>query len=140
MSSQSIPLRHIPADVVAVADALAQQTGLSLTAIYRLALSSGILIEATKIPPDRAGTYGGLEGEYLAKALRRHLSSAIDLLLVYGEHPVAARFSVPQEVSANQPTAGSPRATDEGDESLPFDPSLGDDLASLGIGLGLLQE
>ena len=142
MSSQSISLRSIPADVVAIADAIAQQTGLALSDVYRLALTSGVLIEATKITPDRAGTYAGLDGEYLAKALRRHLSSAIDLLLAFGEHPAAARLVTGTEASSAEQAKAWPLMLPDGDkpEATPFDPSLGEDLESLGIGLGLSQQ
>lgn len=141
MSSQSVSLRSIPADVVAIADAIAQQTGLALSDVYRLALTSGVLIEATKITPDRAGTYAGLDGVSLAKALRRHLSSAIDLLLASGEHPAAARLVIGTEASAaDQTKARSEMSPDDTPEATPFDPSLGEDLESLGIGLGLSQQ
>lgn len=143
MSSQSIPLRHIPAEIVAIAAAIASQTGLSLTDVYRLALASGVLVEATKITPDAAGTYAGLEGAYLAKALRRHLGSAIDLLLAYGEHPLSSVLLSVSKVSAtgNAETYAQ-TATEKpevGNEAF-FDSSLGDDLEGLGIGLGLSQQ
>lgn len=139
MSSQSIPLRHIPAEVVEVADAIARHTGLSLAAVYRLALASGMLVEATKITPDHGGTYAGLDGEYLAKALRRHLSSAIDLLLAYGEYPAATRLSPPPPGQATG-SDHSVLPSNELEQEQPFDPSIGDDLESLGIGLGLSEQ
>ncbi len=140
MSSQSIPLRHIPAEIVAVATAIARQTGLSLTDVYRLALACGVLVEATKITPDRAGTYAGLDGAYLAKALRRHLSSAIDLLVAYGEHPHSqAGQAAP---SASRDAAGPVHPQMPPDEATNpfFDSSISDDLESLGLGLGLSQQ
>lgn len=88
MRTNTILLRNIPGDIVTIAEAIAQQTGLSLIDVCHLALGSGVLIEATKIPPDHEGTYAGLDSVYLAKALRRHLSSAIDLL-ASGEHPIS---------------------------------------------------
>jgi hypothetical protein len=139
MSSQSIPLRHIPAEIVAVAQAIASQTGLSLTDVYRLALACGILIEATKITPDRAGTYAGLDGAYLAKALRRHLSSAIDLLTAYGEHPHSHAPAPPAQSASASPLAHPQRPPDEADNPF-FGSSISDDLESLGIGLGLSQQ
>lgn len=136
MRTNAILLRNIPGDIVAIAEAIAQQTGLSLTDVYRLALAGGVLVEATKITPDRRGTYAGLDGTYLARALRRHLGSAVDLLLAYGEHPIT-------NVSAAQATASEKVGSLPPDEALeqgsPFDSSLGDDLESLGIGLGLSQ-
>ena len=84
MSSYPISLRNIPTEVMEIAQAIAQHTGLSIADVYRLALASGVLVEATKITPDRTGTYTGLDGDTLARALRRHLSSAIDLLIAFG--------------------------------------------------------
>lgn len=136
MSSSPVSLRNIPAEVMEIAQAIAQHTGLSLADIYRLALASGVLVEATKITPDRAGTYAGLDGEVLARALRRHLSSAIDLLLASGEHPLPACLAPGRTPSH----PSEPSALSSEQESLPllaFDPALGDELASLGIGLGL---
>lgn len=135
MSSQSIPLRNLPTEVVAIADAIAQQSGLSLADVYRLALASGVLVEATKITPDRAGTYAGLDGASLAKALRRHLASAIDLLAAYDEHPHAAWLS-PIPASERDQQRYSP---DEADAAPLFDADIGNDLESLGIGLGLRE-
>ena len=134
MSSYPVSLRNIPAEVVETAQAIAQHTGLSIADVYRLALASGVLVEATKITPDRTGTYAGLDGDTLVRALRRHLSSAIDLLIAFGEHPapaatmtVSPRSDSPRPLPAHQETA----------QEMAFDPTLGDELASLGIGLGL---
>jgi hypothetical protein len=136
MSSSPVSLRNIPAEVMEIAQAIAQHTGLSIADVYRLALASGVLVEATKITPDRAGTYAGLSGETLARALRRHLSSAIDLLLASGELP----FSI-LPVAARTPSrpGDSPALSSELEASPEqgFDPALSDELASLGIGLGL---
>lgn len=133
MSHAPLSLRNIPTEIAEIADAIARHTGLSLADVYRLALGSGVLVEATKITPDRAGSYAGLDGAFLAHALRRHLGSAIDLLVAYGEHPAAAAL-VPNEGKADARRAMLP------DEAVPFDPSLGDDLESLGLGLGLSQQ
>jgi hypothetical protein len=134
MRTHAIMLRNIPGDIVAIAEAIAQQTGLSLADVYRLALASGILVEATRITPDREGTYAGLDGLYLARALRRHLGSAIDLLLASGEHPIA-------NLLATQTTASEQvgHYTNKPEQESPFDSSLGDDLESLGIGLRLSE-
>jgi hypothetical protein len=78
--SDPVSLRNIPPDVLRMAHALSAQTGLSLGAVLRLALSSGMLVEATKLASGQDGTYAGVEAEPLARALRRHLGSAIDLL------------------------------------------------------------
>ena len=135
-----VSLRNIPAASVRLAQALSRQTGLSLTDVFRLALASGLLVEATKITPDQEGLLGGLEAAYLAKALRRHLGSAIDLLLEQGQHPYQGvlgeekRGSVlapaQYELPAPRPIQGSTAV---------FDCSIGDDLEALGIGLGLSQ-
>lgn len=135
MRTNTILLRNIPGDIVTIAEAIAQQTGLSLIDVCRLALGSGVLIEATKIPPDHAGTYAGLDSVYLAKALRRHLSSAIDLL-ASGEHPISNVLMTQTTVSEK---VGSPLPVKTEEKELLFDPALGDDLESLGIGLGLSE-
>lgn len=140
MSNQSIPLRHIPAEIVVVAAAISEQTGLSLTDVYRLALASGVLVEATKITPDTAGTYAGLEGAYLAKALRRHLGSAIDLLMAYGEHPLSSTLLPASRGRDTEIQAPTPTEKPGVGNEVVFDSSLGDDLEGLGIGLGLSQQ
>ncbi|MGB8345092.1 MAG: hypothetical protein WCD86_09420 [Ktedonobacteraceae bacterium] len=135
MSSYPVSLRNIPSEVMETAQAIAQHTGLSIADVYRLALASGVLVEATKITPDRTGTHAGLDGETLARALRRHLSSAIDLLIAFGEHPapaLLATMTVPSH--AEEPRTLSP--LQEPAREMAFDPTLGDELASLGIGLG----
>lgn len=136
MSSSPISLRNIPAEVTEIAQAIAQHTGLSIADVYRLALASGVLVEATKITPDRAGTYAGLDGPTLARALRRHLSSAIDLLLASGEHPASALLTTMAGPSRSEESRLlSP--SQEPSPEMTFDPTIGDELASLGIGLGL---
>lgn len=70
-------LRNIPPDALKLAHALSAQMGLSLSDVFRLALVSGLLVEATKIAPGPDGTLAGWSGTVLAKALRRHLGSAI---------------------------------------------------------------
>src|SRR5712692_6675097 len=95
MSSDPRNLRNIPEQVLQIARVIARHSGLSESDILRLALASGILVEITKITPDRSGTYGGLQADYLAKALGRHLSSAIDFLLEQGQHPYQGSASAP---------------------------------------------
>jgi hypothetical protein len=85
--SDLVSLPNIPADALHLAQTLSVQTGISLSAIFRLALVSGVLVECTKVGPDLQGRYAGREALWLAKALRRHLSSAIDLLMEQGQHP-----------------------------------------------------
>ncbi len=80
----SLSLRNILLDALQLVHHLCEQTGLSIADLLRQAIVSGLLVEATKATPGQDGTLGGLEAEYLAKALRRHLSSAIDLLLEHG--------------------------------------------------------
>jgi hypothetical protein len=81
-----VSLRNTPPHALRIAHRLSEQTGLSIADLLRQAVVSGLLVEATKFAPDEDGTLGGLEAASLAKALRRHLSSAIDLLVEYGEH------------------------------------------------------
>lgn len=139
MSSFPVSLRNIPAEVVEIAQTIAQHTGLSIADVYRLALASGVLVEATKIAPDGAGTYARLDGPTLARTLRRHLSSAIDLLLANGEHPASALLTTMAGTSrSEEPRSLSP--SQEPSPEMAFDPTLGDELADLGIGLGLSSQ
>ncbi len=91
--SEPFSLRKIPPDTLKLAQELSTQTGLSLNDVFRLALASGLFVEVTKVAPGPDGTLAGWEGLLLAKALRRHLGSAIDLLLEYGQHPYQATMS-----------------------------------------------
>ncbi len=139
--SDPISLRNIPPHVVRMAHALSAQAGLSVNAVLRLALSSGILVEATKLAPGGDGTYGGLDADHLARALRRHLGSAIDLLLEQGQHPYQlvappvrenrALLHLPQQEPA------SPQVSTRG--VMMLDGSMGEELEVLGIGLGLSE-
>jgi len=135
MSNYPVSLRNIPAEVVEIAQAIAEHTGLSIADVYRLALASGVLVEATKITPDRTGTYAGLNGPVLAQALRRHLSSAIDLLIAFGEYPASAVLATGAMPSSLGESHALPSEQDT--PEMAFDPALSDELASLGIGLGL---
>src|SRR5450755_2350175 len=129
MSSDPRNLRNIPPDVTQIAGVIARHTGLSESDVLRLALCSGILVEVTKITPDRSGTYGGLQGPYLAKALRRHLSSAIDLLLEQGQHPYGGVFA---SAPVQAPSTALPP-----EHETTFDTAMADELEGMGIGLGL---
>jgi hypothetical protein len=134
--SDPISLRNIPPDTLRLAHALSTQTGLSLNAVLRLALASGILVELTKVPPDRRGRHGGLETRELARALRRHLGSAIDLLLEQGQHPYQGALG---NANGEDATASSGRECllETRGDALLFDRSLGEDLEALGIGQGI---
>ncbi|HEU5381897.1 MAG TPA: hypothetical protein VFV38_41275 [Ktedonobacteraceae bacterium] len=142
--SDPVSLRNIPPDALKLAHALSVQTGLSLGAVFRLALTSGLLIEATKVAPGLDETLGGLETASLAKALRRHLSSAIDLLVEYGEHPYQGMMG-----QGERPQQGTPRTLPRLEEpadpklveeqSLLFENAIADDLDLLGIGMSLAE-
>lgn len=137
--SDPISLRKIPPEALRIAQELSAQTGLSINDVFRLALASGLLVEATKVTPRSDGTQGGLPGTFLAKALRRHLGAAIDLLLEYGEHPYQALMKGRQE---EQAMGGAERAVFPGGmpgNARHVEPSIGDDLDALGIGLGLAE-
>lgn len=142
--SDPISLRNIPPDALKLAHTLSAQTGLSLNAVFRLALTSGLLIEATKVTPGSDGTLGGLEAASLAKALRRHLSSAIDLLAEYGEHPYQGVMGQgekpPQGKTRTIRRTEEPAASQQAEEpGLFFENAIGDDLEMLGIGMGLAE-
>jgi hypothetical protein len=139
MMSDPVSLRKIPPEALKLAQELSAQTGLSINDVFRLALASGLLIEATKVAPRSDGTQGGLSGVWLAKALRRHLGAAIDLLLEYEEHPYQALMKGRQE---EQSLRGTVRAISPGgmpENGSVIEPSIGDDLDALGLGLGLSE-
>jgi hypothetical protein len=99
MSKSTPPrsLRNVPPDSLKLAYALSAQMSLSLSDVFRLALTSGLLVEAAKVAPGQDGTLAGWDGLALAKALRRHLGSAIDLLIEYEEHPYGMAISGEQK-------------------------------------------
>lgn len=136
--SDPISLRGIPAEIMHLVQSLSVQTGLSLVDVLRLALASGIFVELTKVAPDSSGTYGGLDGEVLARALRRHLGSAIDLLLEYGQHPYQ-EFLHQQQGAHALPVQPFPYSDETARDGMAFDAALGDDLESLGLGQGLSE-
>ena len=139
--SDPISLRNVPIEVLHTAQALSAQSGLSVNAVLRLALASGILVEATKLPPAQDGTYGGIAVAHLARALRRHLGSAIDLLLEQGQYPsqlvMSSEGGNPIVVGPAQPESALLRA--EVGRVMKFDSSMSEELEALGIGLGLSE-
>src|SRR3954469_15770873 len=142
--SAPISLRNIPPDTLKLAHALSAQTGLSLNAVFRLALTSGLLVELTKVTPEPSKRFAGLEAAYLAKVLRRHLSSAIDLLVEYEEHPYQAMMGQgersSQDNSQGQPQVAKPTETRQVEERHRMaESAIGDDLEMLGIGMGLAE-
>lgn len=137
--SDPISLRNVSPELLRLAHTLSTQIGASVAVVLRLALASGLLVEATKVAPDQAGTYAGLDGATLAKALRRHLASAIDVLVEYGQHPYQAAFSAEQPGQRPHPLEPGPRAPSSAEDAAVFDRSLGDDLESLGLGMGLME-
>ncbi len=137
--SDPISLRNIPPEALQLAQSLSTQMGISVAAVLRLALASGLLVEATKVAPDQAGTYAGLDGATLAKALRRHLASAIDVLVEYGQHPYLSAFSPEQPAQRPRPLEPGPSAPRSAGDPVVFDSSLGDDLEALGLGMGLAE-
>ena len=132
-------MRGVPASVMHLVERLSVQTGLSIIDVLRLALASGIFVELTKVAPERSGTYAGLDGEVLAKALRRHLGSAIDLLLEYGQHPYQELLSHQQQAEHALPVQPFPPPDATVRDGAAFDAALGDDLESLGLGRGISE-
>ena len=135
--SDPISLRKIPPEALQLAQELSAQTGLSINDVFRLALASGLLVEATKVTPRSDGTQGGLPGTFLAKALRRHLGAAIDLLLEYGEHPYQTLMKGRQEEQALAAAERTVWPAGMSGNGRHVEPSLGGDLDALGLGLGL---
>jgi hypothetical protein len=139
-----ISLRKIPPHALRMAHRLSEQTGLSIADLLRQAVISGLLVEATKFAPDEDGTLGGSDPASLAKALRRHLSSAIDLLVEYGEHPhqgAMGQGEKPQQENhrtfARTEALAFPKPGEE--QNVLFEHAIGDDLAQLGIGMSLAE-
>src|SRR5260221_6996495 len=120
--SDPISLRNVQPEVLHLAYTLSTQIGASVAVVLRLALASGLLVEATKVAPDQAGTYAGLDGAVLAKALRRHLASAIDVLVEYGQHPYHSVFSTEQPGQRPYPLEPGPRAPSSAEDAAVFDP------------------
>ena len=136
--SDPISIRNIPPDVLKLAQELSVQTGLSINDEFRLALASGLLIEATKVTPRLDGTFGGLQGAFLAKALRRHLGSAIDLLVEHGQHPHIAFMSDGKKEHTSRASEETTAQTMSAHDRL-LEHSIEEDLDMLGIGVGLSE-
>ena len=131
MSSDPRNIRNIPDEVTQVARQISRHTGLSESDVLRLALCSGILVEATKVTPDRSGTLAGMPAAYLAKALRRHLGSAIDFLLEQGQHPYQGTLGTAA------PTQMSPTVALVPESEPAYNTVMADELEGMGIGMGL---
>jgi hypothetical protein len=136
--SDPISLRKIPPEALRLAQELSAQTGLSINDVFRLALASGLLIEATKVTPRPDGTFGGLPGALLAKTLRRHLGSAIDLLVEHGQHPYQAFMGDGRREHTFRASDGAITQAMPAKDPLP-EPSIEEDLDMLGIGVGLSE-
>ena len=134
--SDPVSLRNIPPEVLKLARLLSEQTGLSLNAVFRLALASGLLIEVTKIAPQSDGTFAGWDGLSLAKVLRRHLSSAIDLLIEYEEHPALSTEGQIPDVKSLEKRLALPLA--QGAER-PLENAIEDNFTGLGISWSLSE-
>ncbi len=137
-----ISLRHIPPAALHMADCLCRQTNLSLADLLRQALVSGLLVEATRFAPAPDGTPGGKDPASLARALRRHLGSAIDLLIEYGELPYHGTREIDAKMGSEQrpmpmDTEDSAVSEPEEEQSLLFENAIGEDLELLGIGMSL---
>ena len=137
--SDPISIRNIPLEALKLAEELSAQTGLSISDEFRLALASGLLIEATKVTPRPDGTLGGLQGEFLAKALRRHLGSAIDLLVEYGQHPHQAFINDGKSEQAFGAFDDRTVNRTMPSKNQLLEHSIEDDLGELGIGVGLSE-
>lgn len=136
-SASPSSLRNIPPDALKLAHALSAQMGLSLSDIFRLALVSGLLVEATRVAPASDGSIAGWEGPLLAKALRRHLGSAIDLLIEYGEHPYTTVLSSEKKEPDRNLSGDRSSLLSKEAKGQPQENAIEDDLEDLGIGFSL---
>jgi hypothetical protein len=140
MMRDRFSLRNIPKDAERLAEAIHRQTNLSESDVCRLALMSGMLVEAARLPPEQNGTMGGMNVLYLAKALRRVLGPAIDLLWEQGEHPYQTLISGNKGASETSPSSDSSSHASKGHKNdVSFEHSIQDDLDQLGIGFGLSE-
>lgn len=142
--SSPISLRNIPPHALHLAQNLCRQTGLSMADLLRQAIVSGLLVEATRYAPAQDGTLGGLEVTSLAKALRRHISSAIDVLIEYGEYSYESGKGQWERQhheyhQADLYTEQPAPTRDEPEPPMCFENALGDDLDMLGLGMSLGQ-
>ena len=142
--SGPISLRNIPPHALQLAHHLCEQTGLSTADLLRQAIVSGLLVEATKFAPDPDGTLGGIEAEYLAKALRRHISSAIDFLLEYEQHPYQGvmghgEHQPGERKQALQHKEESVSSQEMREQGIVFADAIGDDLDMLRIGVSFTE-
>lgn len=135
-----ISLRNLPPHALHLARRLCEQTGLSMADVLRQAIMSGLLIQASRLTPAEDGTLGGMQGATLARALRRHLASAIDLLLEYEQHPYRmAGMGESNTAQEHHPQASTkaeetPQAPEKGQQ---VGSALGNDLEMLGLDQGL---
>ena len=135
--SDPVSLRNIPPELLEKARVLGRHTGLSVNAVLRLALASGLLVELTKVTPDAAGTYGGMEAAVLARALRRHLASAIDFLIEQGEHPYQG--ALPNVSGRAVPAPPHEARSSLHREQGAFDHTIAEDLETLGLDRSLSE-
>lgn len=138
--SKPVSLRNISPEVMRYATQISTRTGLSLSDVFRQALISGCLLELTKLTSDEDGNYGEIEAHVLARTLRRHLASTVDLLLEYRQHPYQGLFQGGQDVRPSTPTLSSSLVNGRQEAGKPLlDQALGDDLELLGMGFGLSE-
>jgi hypothetical protein len=139
MSTPPTSLRNIPSQVMKLAQELSVQTGLSINDVFRLALASGVLIEVSKVSPRADGTFCGLSALSLAKALRPHLGSVIDLLVEQGELPYQSLMKGHAQGQTLHPLEQMAAWREAREDEKHIQSSLGEDLDTLGIGLSLSQ-
>jgi hypothetical protein len=133
-----VSLRNIPPASRHLAQTLSTQTGLSVSDVFRLALISGLLVEAAKVSPDQMGRLAGMEASDLARALRRQLCSAIDLLIEHRQHPYQPMISQRHDTAMPLPFQQTDMAPPPiSSEVAMFDQALEDDLEMLGMGQGI---
>jgi hypothetical protein len=139
MMRDRFSLRNIPKEAERLVQVIHRQTNLSESDICRLALVSGMLVEAAGLPPEQGGTVGGMNVKHLAKALRRVLGPAIDLLWEQGEHPYQALIGANKGVVAHPLSDEVALASRPSVKEVLIERSMGDDLDLLGIGAGLSE-
>jgi hypothetical protein len=139
MMRNRFSLRNIPKEAEQLAEAIHRKTNLSESDVCRLALIKGMLVEMANLPPEPDGTVGGLQMTDLAKALRRVLGSAIDLLWEQGEHPYQTLLDGFKQTKTHQAASGGASYQTAPSLKAAVEGSVGDDLDQLGIGIGLSE-
>jgi hypothetical protein len=131
---------RIQPEVMALAAVIAKEQGEGQVAsILRQALSCGMLVLVASLSPDENGQLATFEPAFLAKALRRKLAAAVDLLIEHGQLPQGMVVSpvMSSMLSSSDHHPGLEKTPSPAARAFAFDSQMCDDLDALGIGVGI---